>query len=453
MMHRHKTETQHERMTEKALPSLMLQIGLPSAIAMVVTALYSLADAMFVSKLGTDASAAVGVSFTIQATVQAVAYTLGVGAGSLLSRALGEKDVTTASKYARVALLLSILTGICISFIGLVGGKTLIRTLGATEAIMEPSMQYSRYLLLSAPFMCASFVSSQLLRAEGKALYSMFGLLAGSVLNIILDPILIYHLSLGIAGASIATLISQIVSSLILISAYFLRQSEIQLFRGFSIFDFSQTGRILVSGLPSSGRQGLSALATVFFNRAIGAWGESAIAAISIVTRLFLLAFAFCLGIGQGMMPIAGYNYGYKRYDRVKKAFLYALFSSSLLMFILSLPFLFCAPSLIAFFRNDPEVIKIGAPALRAIGYILPLHGTITCITMLMQAIGKQAKATVLACARQGFFFFPLLYILPRLLRFDGLIWVQPISDAFTFLLCIPFVFQVLKNLKEKMPH
>lgn len=452
-MHRHKSDIQHKRMTEKALPSLMFQIGGPSSIAMVVTAFYSLADAMFVSKLGTDASAAVGVSFAIQATVQAVAYTLGVGAGSLLSRALGERDKENASKYARVALLLSIITGCIIGFIGLASGKALIRVLGATDAILDPSMQYSHYLLLSAPFMCASFVSSQLLRAEGKALYSMFGLLTGSVLNIILDPILIYRFQLGIAGASIATLISQIISSLFLMSAYFLGYSEIQLLFGASFSDFSQIGRILVSGLPSSARQGFSALATVFLNHAAAVWGESAIAAISVVTRLFLLAFAFCLGIGQGMMPIAGYNYGYKRYDRVRKAFLYAIFSSSLLMIFLSLPFLFYAPSLIAFFRNDPEVIKIGAPALRATGIILPFHGTITCITMLMQAIGNQAKATFLACGRQGFFFFPLLFLLPRFFRFEGLILVQPISDVLTFLLCIPFVFQILRHLKEKMPH
>ena len=452
-MQRRESEKQHKRMIEYPLPSLMFQIGLPSAIAIVVTALYSLADAMYVAGLGTDAGAAVGVSFAIQATVQAVAYTFGVGAGSLLSRSLGAKDTQNASKYARVALIMSIVIGVTISFTGLMAGKGLIRGLGATEAILESSMRYSRFLLLSAPFMCISFVASQLLRAEGKAIYSMFGLLIGSILNIILDPILIYRFQLGIAGASIATLISQIISSLFLMSAYFLGYSEIQLLFGASFSDFSQIGRILVSGLPSSARQGFSALATVFLNHAAAVWGESAIAAISVVTRLFLLVFAFCLGIGQGMMPIAGYNYGYKRYDRVKNAFLYALFSSSLLMFFLSLPFLVCAPSLISFFQNDVDVIKIGSSALRVIGIVLPLHGTITCITMLMQAIGNQAKATILACGRQGFFFFPLLFLLPRFFRFEGLILIQPISDVLTFLLCIPFVFQILRYLKEKMPN
>ena len=448
-----KAGLQHQKMTEANLPSLMFRIGLPSAIAMIVTACYSLADALFVSKLGTDASAAVGVSFAIQATIQAVAYTLGVGAGSLLSRRLGEKQIDTASKYARVAFFLSILSGITIATVGLSWGEGLIRTLGGTDSIISPALAYSRYLLLSAPFMCASFVCSQLLRAEGKAVYSMVGLLVGSILNIILDPILIYRFQLGIAGASIATLISQAVSFIVLLSAYLIKHSQINLFKGFSFSDFSQTGKILVSGLPSSGRQGLSALATIFLNHATAAWGESAIAAMSIVTRLFLLAFAFCLGIGQGMMPIAGYNFGYKKNDRVRKVFLYATYSSSLLMLFLSLPFLFFAPNLIALFRNDPDVIRIGAPALRAIGVILPLHGTITCITMLLQAIGKQVSATVLACARQGFFFFPLLLLLPRWFQFEGLIWVQPISDLFTFLLTLPFVWHVLKTLKEKTPQ
>ena len=314
--------SQHQKMTEKSIPSLMFHLGLPSAVAMIVTALYSLADALYVSALGTEAGAAVGISFAIQATIQAISYTLGVGGGSLLSRKLGEKDRDSASRVAQLSFILSIFAGIAIMCIGLAWGDGLILALGATETILKPALVYSRYLLLSAPFMCGSFVCSQLLRAEGKAVYSMIGLLCGSLLNIVLDPILIYRFNYGIAGASLSTLISQVVCFATLLSAYVFKKSQIQLFSGFSFAEFRKAGKILVAGLPSAGRQGLSALATILLNHATASWGDAAIAAMSAVNRLFLLAFAFCLGIGQGMMPITGYNFGFGQYERVKKTFL-----------------------------------------------------------------------------------------------------------------------------------
>ena len=444
--------SQHQKMTEKSIPSLMFHLGLPSAVAMIVTALYSLADALYVSALGTESGAAVGISFAIQATIQAISYTLGVGGGSLLSRKLGEKDRDSASRVAQLSFILSIFAGIAIMCIGLAWGDGLILALGATETILKPALVYSRYLLLSAPFMCGSFVCSQLLRAEGKAVYSMIGLLCGSLLNIVLDPILIYRFNYGIAGASLSTLISQVVCFATLLSAYVFKKSQIQLFSGFSFAEFRKAGKILVAGLPSAGRQGLSALATILLNHATASWGDAAIAAMSAVNRLFLLAFAFCLGIGQGMMPITGYNFGFGRYERVKKTFLIAWLFSSLLMLLLSIPFLAFPAFFIKLFRDDPAVIAIGTPALRAVGTVLTLHGTITCTNMLLQSIGKQFGATVLACARQGFFFLPLLFLLTNQFGIQSLIYVQPISDALTFLFSLPFIYHILRFLKEKTP-
>ncbi len=445
----------HQQMTEEGMLPLMLKLALPSGIAMIVIALYSLADALYVSGLGTEAGAAVGICFGIQATIQAVSYTLGVGAGSLLSRSLGKKEHAEAARFARVSFFLSIASGITILGVGLFWGKGLINFLGATDEIHPYAMAYARNLLFSAPFMCASFVMSQLLRAEGKAVYSMVGLLVGSLANIILDPIFIYSMHIGIAGASLATWISQMLSFAILLSAYCLKKSQIRLLYGFSWSDFSVVKWIIPAGLPSFGRQGLTALATVLLNHATAAWGNSAVAAMSVVSRIFLLAFSVCLGIGQGMMPITGYNYGYCNFKRTKQAFLIALLSSSILMLLIAIPVLIFTPQLIALFRSDSEVVAIGTRALRAQAWVFVLHGLITCTNMLLQSIGKQVSATLLACARQGFFFLPLIRFLPDWFGIEFLIYVQPLADLLTFLFAIPFTIYSLRHLsalKKEMP-
>ena len=437
-------------MTNESIGRLTVRLATPSAIGMAVIALYSLADALFVSKLGTEAGAAVGVCFAIQALLQAVGYTLGLGAGSLISQALGRKSIEDANTYARLAFFLSILLGILIGGIGLLFSAPLMRMLGADESILPYALAYARYLFLASPLMCAVFVLSQLLRAEGCALYSMVGLVCGSLLNILLDPILITHASMGVSGASAATCISQAVSLAVLLSAYLLGHSRVTLFKRENPFRLREIPQILLLGLPSTLRQGLTVLATVLLNRAAALWSPSALTAISVVTRLFLLAFSFCLGVGQGMMPIAGYNYGNNNFKRVRKAFFFAIAISTVGMAILGVLLMLFAPQLIAFFRNDADVVAIGTPALRAQGAVLILHGTVTCTILLAQAIGKPIRASILAGARQGFFFVPLLLLLTKHFGVGSIIWVQPIADALTFLLALPFARSLLRHLLKK---
>ena len=444
-----KSEIQHRKMTEEKIRPLILRLAAPTTVGMLVTALYSLADAFFVSELGTEASAAVGVTFAIQALIQAVGYTLGLGAGSLMSRSLGSKKNDEAGAYATVAFWLSVFSGVLIMLVGLVWTGPVIRLLGATDSIYPYAVSYARYLFLSTPFMCTCFVLSQLLRAEGKAVYSMAGLAVGSVLNVLLDPLLINTFKMGIAGASFATLISQFVGLVVLLSAYFFKQSQVNLFAKISLRDFANSGKILITGLPSAFRQGLTALATILLNHAAGIWGDAAVAAISVVTRLFILAFSICLGVGQGMMPVVGYNYGFDRKDRVRHAYLFSVILSCVLMLVLSIPTLIWAPQLIGLFRKDPEVIAIGTVALRAQCYAFWVHGLITCTIMMLQAIGKQFSAAILACARQGLLFLPLIFWLPSAFGIKSVIYVQPISDALTFLFAVPFSIYALKHLRE----
>ncbi|MBQ9131145.1 MAG: MATE family efflux transporter [Clostridia bacterium] len=424
----------------------MFQFSVPTIAGLLSTALYNLADAWFVSQLGTEAGAAVGVAFPIQTLMQTVGFTLGLGGGSLLSRKLGEKKRDEAKSYAALAFWTSLLIGVAIAIAGWLWRLPLVRLLGAEEPVIPLSLSYVKYLLWAAPVMCASFVMGQLLRAKGHVWLSAIGISIGNILNILLDPVLIFFFDFGIAGASLATLISHSIGFLVLL----LMQREtggLGHVRGRSL---RRLGRILYTGLPSFLRQGLTCIAALCINRIAAAEGVAAVTAMSVVNRLFLLMFSFCAGVGQGMMPVAGYHFGAKNWEKVKRAYWAALLLSTAWMLLLSIPLLVYAPQILGFFRRESEVISIGSRALRAQAAVFVLHGVITCTILLLQAIGRQLGAILLACARQGFFFLPLLEWLPA--RFGGIsfIYAQPIADILTFLLAVPFMIALLRKQKNR---
>lgn len=454
-MNAEKSQKQHRRMTSEPIPRLILSLSLPTTVSMAVIALYTLADSYFVSALGTSAGAAVGVVFAIHVLIQAVGYTLGMGGGSLLSRCLGRKETQLAGEYVAASLLAGLLIGAVITALCLIFRRELIDFLGATESIYQYALDYSIPLFWSAIPMCGSFVLSQLLRAEGKAIWSMVGITAGGLANIGLDPLLIHQFHMGISGASTATLISQILSFFVLLSAYIFKKSQLNLFAFLRFSVFSRLGSIVVAGLPSLLRQGLSGIAALLLNHATAPHGDAALTAVSVVNRLFLLVFSICLGFGQGLMPVAGYNYGSGNLDRAKKAYRFALLSATGIMLAVSLPLGIFAPSIIGFFRNDPDVIRIGAYALRLQCAVLFTHGIVTCTIMFLQALGRSTPATILAGARQGIFFLPLILLLPTRFGLFGLILVQPLADLLTVIFSAFFaVFAAKRALKsKKRPH
>lgn len=441
------SKKQHRRMTEAPIPRLILTLSLPTTVSMAVIALYTLADSYFVASLGTAAGAAVGVVFAIHVLIQAVGYTLGMGGGSLISRCLGKKETKEAGEYARAALLFGLLIGGVITALSLIFRHHLIAFLGATESIYQYALDYSVPLFWSAVPMCGSFVLSQLLRAEGKAIWSMTGLVVGGLCNVLLDPLLIHTLGMGIAGASMATLISQILSFLVLLSAYVFKKSQLKLFVKLDLSVFSKLGKILVTGLPSLLRQGLSGVATVLLNHAAAPHGDAALTAISVVNRLFLLVFSICLGFGQGLMPVVGYNYGSGNLDRVKKAYRFSLLSATGILLAVSLPLGIFAPRVIGFFRDDAEVVRIGAYALRLLCAVLFTHGIVTCTIMFLQALGRSTPATVLASARQGLFFLPLIFLLPTQFGLLGLLLTQPLADLLTGIFAVFFAVNAVKRI------
>lgn len=444
-----KTKRLHQQLASARIPSLICKFAIPNTVGLLAITIYSLADSYFVAALGTEASAAVGVTFALHVLIQAVGYTLGMGAGSLLSRCLGEKKSKDAREYCFVAILLSFICGALITVIGLRFQEALLRLLGATTTTLAPARAYVVPLLWSAAPMCATFTLSQLLRSEGKALYSMAGLLLGSLLNIALDPLLITRLNFGISGASVATLISQSVACLFLLGSYLFRTREFSPFHGVRVSAFVKAGKILITGLPSLFRQGLSGTAAILLNHAAASVSDTALTAVTLVSRLFLLVFSFCLGLAQGMVPVVGYNFGARDLQRVKKAYSFSIIASTLVMFFFSIPLFALSPQIFSLFYDDPSVIEIGSQVLRAQAVVLFTHGLVTPTIFYLQTVGRPFLATTLAVARQGLFFLPLILTLPSRFGLWGVEWSQPLADAATFLFAIPFLLLCLKSTKK----
>jgi putative MATE family efflux protein len=431
-----KSKTQHLRMTTMPIPGLVARLAVPTIISMLVTAIYSTADTFFVSRLGTSASAAVGIVFSIMALFQAIGFTFGTGAASLISRKLGAHDVSTASIYASTSFFLALVSGMIFTLYGLFSLNDFMLRLGATETILPYAKSYAMYILLGAPIMCTSFVMNNILRAEGKAAFAMVGLATGAILNIILDPIFIFTFNLGISGAAIATLISQAISFSILLSVFVFRKSSIRIrFRNISRKP-REYADILSLGAPSLCRQGLASIATVALNVAASLYGDAAVAAMSIVGRTFMVVLSVIVGLGQGFMPVSGYNFGAKNYARVKEAFWFTVKVG------------FAITAIIASFRKeDADVIAIGTFAMRLQFSFLILQPLFVSTNMLFQSTGHAVRASFLASNRQGLYFLPLIFILPRLLGLRGVEIAQPISDILSFLTCIPFLYFFMRKL------
>ncbi len=444
-------DANYRKMTGRPVGRLIAGLAVPTVISMLVTAVYNTADTYFVSKLGTSAAGAVGVVFSLMAIIQAVGFTVGMGAGSWTARLLGARRNDEADGVATSAFLMSLALGLLLTVAGLSLMDPLVRALGATPTIAPYARDYARYILYAAPVMAGSFTLNNLLRAEGKASFAMVGITTGGILNIILDPVFIFVLGLGIAGAAIATAISQLVGFIILLSP-FLRGKTItrlepaRLSRRPETFLF-----ILKFGLPSFTRQGLASVASIALNVNAALYGDAAVAGMSIVVKIFMFVFSLVLGIGQGYQPVLGYNYGARRYLRVREAFFFTWKATVILMSSFAAVGFLAAERLMAFFiPGDPEVVRIGALALRAQCIAMPFMPLGVMCNMTFQSIGRSWTATLLAVSRQGLFFLPLITILPRIFGLAGIQTTQPAADLLTFVFSIPFALRFFRLLREE---
>lgn len=441
---------QYRTMTETKIPTLILRLALPTVLSMLITGIYNLADTYFVGQLNnTSASGAIGVVASLMAIIQALGFMLGHGAGSHISRSLGAKDADTATRYASTGFFTALLLGGILSVVGLFTLDGFMLLLGSTDTILPHASGYAFYILLAAPIMMSSLVMNNILRYEGKAFFAMIGLVFGGILNMILDPILIFSCGMGTAGAGLATAISQCVSFLLLLSA-FLRKKTVS---RFSLFRITKKPReffgILAVGLPSFGRQGLAAIAGMLLNVAARGYGDAAVAAMSIVSRIFMFLMSVVLGIGQGFQPVAAFNYGAKKYRRVRDAALFTVAAATVAVVVFgSVCYLF-APELIRAFQNDGEVLSIALPAFRYQAIALIFEPVIVSCNMLYQSVGRAAVATPLAMCRQGIFFLPLILTLPSAFGIAGIQAAQPLADVLTFLVTLPFFIAFLSQLSK----
>lgn len=444
---------QYVKMTQTSMPRLIISLGIPTTLSMMVTSLYNLADTAFVSMIGNDQiTAAVSNLLALMSIIQAIGFTFGMGSGSIVSRLLGKRDRAGADRVASSAFFAALVSGLLITALGFIFLTPFLQLIGSRqEQVLFYSKQYARYILISAPFMCMSFVLNNVLRAEGKAVLSMIGLIIGAVVNVILDPILIFAAGWGVAGAAIATCISQITSFLILFFMFLSGKTIVRLKISSISRKFAVYGDVLGTGFPSFCRQILASLCTVFLNNAANLYGgEAAQAAFGVVQKVFMLAFSLSLGIGQGYQPVVGYNYSAKRFDRVRSAYLFTLgFSTSIMVAFASVCAIF-APQVMQMFSLSPEATEIGTLTLRLQCICMPLLPLNFMASVTYQVVGSKAIAAVLSVSRQGLFYIPAVLILPNVLQLFGVQCCQAVSDLFAFFFAIPFTFLFFKQIKDQ---
>ncbi len=435
----------YDKMTKTPVWRLIVALGIPTTVSMLISSIYNLADTYFVGTLGESPQAATGILFTLQAIIQAISFMLGHGSGTFVSRSLADKDTETASRYVSTAFFTGAAAGTLLSVVGLIFLSPFMRLLGSTETILPYARDYGMWVLISCPFMVCSLVMNNNLRFEGKSFYSMIGLSAGGILNIFGDWLLIRRLDMGVFGAGMSTAISQIVSFFLLLIFYWkTAQSSISIrYISRRASDYLGICRV---GLPSLIRQGLTSISHGLLNNLTKPFGDAAIAAMSVVNRFSSLVMCVGLGIGQGFQPVAAFNYRAKEYKRVKQGLVFTTILGFCVVLCLSTGGFLLAAPIVRIFQESEAVIDVGVPALRyaTIGLLfLPLSVP---INMLYQSIQHAGTASFLSILRSGAILIPALLITTRLWGLLGIQISQPISDAVTGLISIPFMLHFLRK-------
>ena len=476
-----KAQENHVKMTKTPVPSLILRLSCSTIVSMLAGTTYNIVDMYFVSDLGNSAVAAVGVLFSVLAMIQAVGYTFGMGAGSRISRFLGEQKEKEAGRDALVAVLMSLIAGLILMGAGFLWQKPLVEFLGSTDTIATFALDYGFWILLTAPVMCVSYVLNNVLRAEGMPVWALVGIGSGAVLNAVLDPILVSGLELGIRGAGIATFCGQSVSLIIMLIVMLSGKSVIRFNKNTDIMDhlsqnadakykptgmrvkieqikredrrglavFKQTAiDITRTGIPSFFRQGLVCVATILLNRAARAYGDDVIAAISVSNKVFAILFAVMVGYGQGFAPVAGYNYGAKKNDRVRKAIIFTILSQVIASAVTGILVWIFASSIISLFGEN-AALELGVLSLRMHAVSLPFMAVCLGSGMLFQAIGEIGKAILISSTRQGIFFLPLIWLLPMCFQETGVALTQGISDVLSGVFSLPFILVAIHMCKK----
>jgi len=439
----------HHMMTSEPVGKLIVSLALPTILSMLVSSLYSMADTYFVSKIDISATAAVGVAFPLFIIIQAVSMMLATGAGSYSARLLGAGNVDMASRTVSTAFILSICSGTAIGLLSIIFIEPLMLFLGATPTSLQYAVDYAFWVIIASPFFSASFVLNATIRQEGSAKLASIGMLSGSIINVALDPVLIFVFDLGIIGAALATSISQIISFCILFS-FVLRKKTVTRIK-LSLFTPNKTilKEIFGMGTPAFFQQALQSLSGIFLNNSASFYGgDLALGSMQIAHRIIMIIVQVILGFSNGFSPVCGYNYGAKEMKRVKDSFKFSQKTGILATTIIVIIGILFSPQIISLFGKDnPDLIRLGTTILRAQFSILPFMVFIIISNSLFQACGKPIKAAIMSLTRQGLFFIPLIIILPRLFGLDGVIIAQPLANFISFLLSVPLTISMLNEI------
>jgi putative MATE family efflux protein len=435
-------------MTSAPVEKLVLRLAAPTITTMLISALYNMADTYFVGSLGTSATAAVGIAFPLMAIIQAFGFFFGQGSGNYISRELGALHFDNAKRMVSTGFISALFAGAILTIVGLTTLEPLALLLGSTPTIFPYAVDYLRYICIGIPFMTGSLVLNNLLRFQGSAFYGMLGISSGAILNIGLDPLFIFVFGMGVGGAALATIISQFTGCAILLIGCS-RKGNLRI----NPKEFSPSlktyAEMFRGGFPSLCRQGISSVAIVILNQFARIHGDAAIAAISIVQRVTMFSYSALIGFGQGFQPVCGFNYGAKRYDRLKRAFWFCVRVSTVILTLLGIVMFIFSTQIIAVFRaDDPAVIGIGSLTLRLQAAVFPLFAWVVLNNMMMQTSRKAVRASVLSLARQGIFLLPALFILSPAAGLFGLQLCQPVADICSFLLAIPLHRSVIREFQ-----
>ncbi|MGM9704455.1 MAG: MATE family efflux transporter [Prevotella sp.] len=436
-------------LTQKPVRRVILTMAMPTILTMLVSSLYNMADTFFVGQLDTQSTAAVGIVFPLMFTIQAFGFFFGHGSGNYISRELGARRRDNAGKMASTGFVYSLGTGTLIAAVGLMMPERLSGWLGSTPTIMPYTESYLRIILLGAPFMTASLTLNNQMRMQGNATYAMYGIVSGAVLNVVLDPIFIFVMDMGVDGAALATIVGQVVGFAVLM-VMSRKQDNIRVSLSRFCPSPAFVKEIIYGGSPSLSRQGLGCVAVLMLNVAAATYGDAAIAAMSIVSRIAMLAMSVVVGLGQGFQPMCGFCYGAGLYDRLREGFRFTVITGTIFLTLFCIVGMYFSEEAILLFRDDAEVVTIGSATLCWQLAVYPLNVFVMASNMMLQSIRKPLRANILASARHGLFFIPLIIVLPYWFGLTGVEMCQAWSDVLSFLLALPVVHSAFADMKRQ---
>ncbi len=444
-------QQREDMMLRGSLPRVITRMALPSIISFLITSIYNLADTYFVSDLGESAQAAISVNASLDQIIMMAGSMLAVGAASYISRLLGARDKDKANQVQSTAFFTAMIFGGVVTLLGVSFMHPMVRLLGATDTCEQFAVEYATYVVLVAPFMAANFVMNQCLRAEGSAMLSMVGMGFGGILNCFLDPIFIFNLNMGVAGASLATALSKLVSFAILVFPYLTRRSVLRL----SIRHFRPARDIVTQvftvGSSSMFRSGLAVVSAIVLNNIAGQISDAVLAGVGVSTKVMMFPFGVILGFGTGFQPVAGFNWGAKRYDRVKESYRFASRAAILGALAMGLTLAALADPLIGLFAKSDqsaEMLAVGALCIRLQCLVLPIHGWVAVVNMFCAGLGNARGALLLSTSRQGTCFLPIVYPMAWLWGANGVAAVQAVADVLTLFLAVPLIRRVKARIQ-----